>query len=176
MHGVCMASALLLSFYQRPTLVVARELIGKTLARKENGIISRYSITEVEAYDGPHDRASHAWRGETPRNAPMFKRGGRWYVYFVYGMYWMLNVVTGPAGYPAAVLIRSLQEIEGPGRLTRALGITKKFDDQPIRQSSGLWIEEGREAPEGFVQKLPRVGVAYAGPAWSRKPYRFILR
>ena len=86
----------------------------------------------------------------------------------------MLNVVTGPAGYPAAVLIRSLQEIEGPGRLTRALGITKKFDDQPIRQSSGLWIEHVVQVSERTLRRYPRIGVGYAGPVWSAKRYRYV--
>ena len=100
-------------------------------------------IIEVEAYDGFHDKASHAARGKTKRNAPMFGHAGHWYVYFTYGMHWMLNIVTGKKGYPAAVLIRGVNGIHGPARLTKKLKIDGKFDDLPANRKTGLWIEDG---------------------------------
>src|SRR3989338_2229715 len=95
------------SFFDRPTLAVARALLGKFLVRRTGKKTLEAMITEVEAYDGPEDRASHASRGITPRTKIMFGEAGRLYVYFTYGMHWMLNVVTGSRGYPAAVLIRA---------------------------------------------------------------------
>lgn len=99
-------------FFRRPTIRVARELIGKFLVRKWRGREIVGMITEVEAYDGFHDKASHASRGMTARNAPMFGPAGNWYVYFTYGMHWMLNVVTREKGYPAAILIRGAVVVE----------------------------------------------------------------
>ncbi|MBI3114580.1 MAG: DNA-3-methyladenine glycosylase [Candidatus Harrisonbacteria bacterium] len=93
-------------YFNRPTLVAARELVGKFLVRRWRGREITGMITEVEAYDGWNDKASHASRGMTARNAPMFGGAGRWYVYFTYGMHWLLNIVTREKGYPAAILIR----------------------------------------------------------------------
>lgn len=164
-------------FFVRPTRRAARELLGKYLVRRLSGGRTRASmITEVEAYDGWHDRASHAHRGRTERNAPMFERGGVWYVYFVYGMHWMLNAVTGAPGYPAAVLIRGLEWLPGPARLTRSLKIDRRLNGRPISRRSGLWIEDrGYRVPLSRIRRLPRVGVAYAGE-WANKPFRFMLR
>lgn len=147
-------------------------------------------ITEVEAYDGFKDKASHASWGITKRNAPMFGEAGRWYVYFTYGMHYMLNIVTGPKCYPAAVLIRGVLGISGPGRLTKQLKINKKFNNKVASPKTGLLIEDkGLKprrsakaevgAPTGVselkIQKFPRVGVNYAGPVWSKKKWRFKL-
>ncbi|MBI2626024.1 MAG: DNA-3-methyladenine glycosylase, partial [Candidatus Nealsonbacteria bacterium] len=98
------------SFFLRPTLLVSKELLGKYLVRKIGRKILVGKITETEAYDGFKDKASHASRGNTERNKVMFDEGGRWYVYFTYGMHWMLNIVTGPQKYPAAVLIRGIDK------------------------------------------------------------------
>jgi DNA-3-methyladenine glycosylase len=161
-------------FFDRPTLLVAEELIGKFLVRERDGVGSAHRITEVEAYDGPKDKASHAFRGRTPRNAVMFGPAGVLYVYFTYGMHHMLNVTTGPEGYPAAVLIRGIEDVTGPGRLTRALGITRALARQPASKANGLWFEDrGGEAPS--IQRTARIGVAYAGPAWSKRRFRFVL-
>ena len=131
------------SFFARDTLTVARDLIGKVLVRRDkNGKETAFVITEVEAYVGPHDLASHSSKGKTERTKVMFGPPGTWYVYFIYGMYWMLNIVTEKRGYPAAVLIRGTKEVSGPGRLK--------------------------------IRKTPRIGVSYAGPVWSAKPYRFL--
>lgn len=162
-------------FFDRPTLTVARELLGCFLCRKAGQKVVRMEITEVEAYDGPYDKASHASRGRTARNSAMFGKAGRWYVYFTYGMHWMLNIVTGPEEYPAAVLIRGTREISGPARLTRALRIDGRLNRKKSLRRSGLWIEKEKSVPENRVRRAPRVGVAYAG-AWAKKPYRFLSR
>jgi len=158
-------------FFEQPTLVVARDLVGKFLVR--NG--KKFMITEVEAYDGFGDKASHASRGETLRNKVMFGEAGRWYVYLVYGMHNMLNIVTGPEKYPAAVLIRGVEGILGPARLTKALEIDRSMNTRKASPETGLWIEDrGVVIPENRIKRTPRVGVAYAGPEWSQKPWRFV--
>lgn len=164
-------------FYQRPALRVARELLGKFLVvRKKSGKIVVRMITEVEAYDGARDKASHASNGKTERNKVMFEDGGIWYVYFIYGMHHMLNVVVGKKNYPAAILIRGVKDADGPGKLTRVLGIGRHFNGLPASRSTGLWIENrGMYPPRSSVKTSPRIGVAYAGPVWSKKHYRFFL-
>jgi DNA-3-methyladenine glycosylase len=170
-----MRKPLTAAFFRRPALTVARGLLGKFLVRRVRGKETAVMITEVEAYDGFKDKASHAHRGQTPRNAPMFGPAGCWYVYFVYGMHWMLNVVTGPKGYPAAVLIRGLEGIPGPARLTKRLLIDRRLDAKPASKASGLWIEDrGVRVSPKRIRRTPRIGVDYAG-AWARKPYRFLL-
>lgn len=159
-------------FFNHPTVSVAKGLLGKFLVvrhsspqvRRMNGKEVTMMITEVEAYDGFRDKASHAARGKTKRNMPMFGSAGRWYVYFTYGMHWMLNVVTGKRGYPAAVLIRGVSGIhpvrgplqrsgkclwrftsngvKGPARLTKKLKIDGRFDNLPANRKTGLWIED----------------------------------
>jgi DNA-3-methyladenine glycosylase len=161
-------------FFSRPTLTVAEELIGKFLVRKIGKTTTAYMITEVEAYDGFEDKASHAHKGETPRNRIMFGEAGYWYVYLCYGMYYMLNVVTGEKGYPAAILIRGVEGFSGPGRLTRGLEITKEENTKIALPESGLWIEDrGVKIPKSKIKRTPRIGVNYA-KEWTDKPYRFL--
>jgi DNA-3-methyladenine glycosylase len=158
------------------TVAIARSLLGKTLVlRASDGTLTRRAITETEAYHGPEDRASHASRGRTQRNAPMFQPGGLWYVYLCYGVHEMLNLVTGPGDFPAAVLIRGIEGADGPGKLTRQLGIDRRFNALPACEASGLWLEDdGLVPPENEVVATPRIGVAYAGPEWAAKPWRFV--
>ncbi|MBU6390569.1 DNA-3-methyladenine glycosylase [Patescibacteria group bacterium] len=164
------------NFFSRPTLTVARELLGKYLVRKIGRKVTALKITEVEAYDGPRDKASHASRGRTARNAPMFGSAGRFYVYFTYGMHWMLNVVTGPENYPAAILICGTDKVAGPARLTKFLQIGKSFNGKAARPKTGLWLEDRQEkVNRKKIARMPRVGVAYAGSLWSKKPYRFVI-
>ncbi len=165
-------------FANADTPVVARALVGCHLCRRfGGGQTVRWVLTEVEAYDGPADRACHAHKGETARTRVMFGPPGYFYVYLCYGMHWMLNVVTGPPGYPAAVLIRAAGEVSGPGRLTRRLEIDRALNGQPAVPASGLWLEPPVQRPSRrAVQALPRVGIAYAGAEWAAKPYRFLLR
>jgi DNA-3-methyladenine glycosylase len=161
------------TFFDRSAEEVAHDLIGCRLNWRGGDRSDSRIITETEAYIGPDDLASHAARGRTERNAPMFGPPGTFYVYFVYGMHWMLNVVTGPIGHPAAVLIRSVQGLSGPGRLTKALGITKKLNGQLASEETGVWFNQGK-LPRQVIRST-RIGVEYAGPIWSQKPYRFSL-
>ncbi|MFH0820563.1 MAG: DNA-3-methyladenine glycosylase [Candidatus Peregrinibacteria bacterium] len=161
-------------FFNRPTLTVARELLGKFLVSEKNGVKTALMICEVEAYDGHEDRASHAHRGKTERTKVMFGPAGYWYVYLVYGMYWMLNIVTGPKEYPAAILIRGAGEFDGPGKLTKAIGVDKTFNEKPAVRKTGLWIED-RGITVTSIKKTARIGVGYAGSVWSKKPYRFLV-
>jgi DNA-3-methyladenine glycosylase len=168
------ASALLgPAFFERPADLVARELLGKALVRRIGGNRIALAISETEAYLGPHDLACHAARGRTPRTEVMYGPPGTLYVYFVYGLHWMLNVVTGPQGYPAAVLIRAAGHISGPARLTSALVIDGALNGQIAAPRSGLWFECG--APAHKITATPRIGVAYAGPRWSARKLRFAL-
>ena len=161
-------------FFRRPAVEVAQSLLGKFLIRRRGKSVESYMITEVEAYNGLSDKASHASRGLTARNKVMFGAPGRWYVYLTYGMYWMMNAVTGPKGYPAAVLIRGVKEISGPGKLTRDLKIDKKLNGKAISKKNGLWIEDRGARVEKF-KRTPRIGVDFAGPYWAKRKYRFIL-
>lgn len=169
------------SFFENDTLHVAENLLGKFLVRAnaqhEPSAESRaLMITEVEAYTGPHDLACHAAKGRTPRTEVMFGEGGTWYVYFVYGIHWMLNIVTERRGYPAAVLIRGTDEVSGPARLTKHLQINNFFNAKSSNKESGLWIEDrGIVIPKNEIIRSPRIGVDYAGPIWSKKPYRFLI-
>ncbi len=106
----------------------------------------------------------------------MFGPSGHWYVYLCYGVHWLLNMVTGPEGYPAAILIRGAGQFQGPGRLTRALQIDRRFNARRADSNSGLWIEDcGFTAAADAIQRTSRIGVHYAG-RWSHKPYRFVLK
>jgi DNA-3-methyladenine glycosylase len=163
-------------FFNRNTITVARELLGKMLVVQTTQGPVAHMLTEVEAYDGPHDRACHGRFGKTKRTAPLFGPAGHWYVYRIYGMYWMLNIVTGPIDYPAAVLIRSVQKISGPGRLTKQLNITDRFNTQTALPHSNMWIEDhGIVLPKHAIEQTPRIGINYAGKIWSQKPYRFVV-
>lgn len=170
------AKAIVGSTFNRPTLRVAYDLLGKYLVRRIGRREIARPITEVEAYLGFADMASHAARhGRTPRNTPMFGKPGVWYVYFTYGMHWMLNIVTGREGYPAAVLIRGVEGISGPARVTKFFAIDKRFNGKPAVRSSGLWIEDrGVRVPAHAIRRSPRIGVNYAGP-WREKLWRYSL-
>src|SRR5512138_1343842 len=159
-------------FYNRPTLQVARELIGARLIRILDGVKLVGLITETEAYISEKDLACHAKAGLTPRTRVMYGEPGHAYVYFTYGNHWMLNVVTERQGFPAAVLIRAIQPIEGveimqkrrqgrdtfgPGKLTQALGITKSENYADLTANRrGLWIEAGVKVPNSAVTIGPR--------------------
>jgi DNA-3-methyladenine glycosylase len=166
-------------FYDRPGLEVATELLGKYLVRRQGGTLRAGRIVETEAYVGPDDQASHARRGPTPRAAIMFGPPGMAYVYLIYGVHHCLNVVCDRAGFPAAILLRALEPVEGmslptngPGKLCAALDIT--LGDNGVDLVTGeLWIEE-RGGPRPRVVTTPRIGVDYAGPEWAARPWRFV--
>jgi DNA-3-methyladenine glycosylase len=158
-------------FFTRDVLSVAPELLGKTLAVRADSEIKRFVITETEAYRGTEDKACHAFKGRTARTEVMFREGGRIYVYLVYGMYWMLNFVTGNEGDPQAVLIRSVEGITGPGRLTRNLGIDGSFYAENLEVSERIWIEDSDEQTD--FSSGPRIGIDYAGEPWKNMPWRY---
>ena len=162
-------------FQSRNTVELARWLLGKMLVTTGPvGVASRWRICEVEAYHGESDLACHAHKGRTARTKIMYAAGGVWYVYLCYGMHEMLNLVTGPLDYPAAILIRGVEGVSGPGRLTRTLGINRRFNATAAAQMGGLWLEDdGFLLPGGAIRSAPRIGVAYAGPVWSAKLWRF---
>lgn len=161
----------------RGTVALARWLVGKTLVRTRAGRSSRHVITETEAYHTARDRACHASRGRTARTEVMFGAGGTWYVYLCYGLHEMLNLVTGPPGHPAAVLIRGLEGIAGPGRVTKALGIGRALNARAATPECGLHLEdEGRVPARGELVATPRIGVDYAGPHWAGRKWRFVWR
>ena len=155
----------------------ARALLGKTLVRRHpDGRVEARRITEVEAYDGEADLACHAAKGRTRRTEVLYGPGGSWYVYLCYGVHEMLNLVVGPEGWPAAVLIRGVEGIVGPGRLTKALGIDRRLNAAPATPETGLWVEDrGPPVPRGRIRATPRIGVAYAGEVWAGKRWRFVI-
>jgi DNA-3-methyladenine glycosylase len=179
-------------FYNRSTLTVARELIGARLVRILEGQKLVGLITETEAYISQKDLACHAKAGLTQRTAVMFGEAGHAYVYFTYGNHWMLNVVTERVGFPAAVLIRAIQPIEGvdvmmerrsgrdtfgPGKLCQAMGITKSENGVDLTETGGgLWIEAGVKVPNSLVTKGPRVGLNNTPEPWLSKPWRFLVK
>jgi DNA-3-methyladenine glycosylase len=176
-------------FYDRPTLTVARALLGMRLVRFLEGVQLAGIIFETEAYIGEDDLACHARFGRTRRNAIMYGLPGFAYVYFTYGMHWLLNAVTGPEGFPAAVLIRAIQPVSGkdiisarrqgrdtfgPAKLTQALGIDRQFNGADLCSTvSGLWVEAGVKIDERDIITGPRVGLYSVPEPWKSKPWRF---
>lgn len=183
-------------FFHRPTLIVARELLGQRLVREIGGRRLSGLIVETEAYIGPHDSASHASRGRTARTEVMFGPPGHTYIYFVYGMHYMLNLVTEPEGFPAAVLIRAVEPAEGleimqsrrqgvkskihltngPGKLCQALAIDKTLHNWDVSLGQKLWLEAGDPLSDSLVASGARIGIAYARSEDQRAPWRFWLQ
>jgi DNA-3-methyladenine glycosylase len=161
-------------YFIRDVLEVAPEIIGKLLCVKlPDGEIGRFQITEVEAYRGSEDKACHASKGRTPRTDIMYQEGGRLYIYLIYGMYWMLNVVTGEKDNPQAVLIRGLENLKGPGILTRSLGINRSFHGEDLVTSERIWVEDPGIIP--VIKTGPRIGIDYAGEYWKARPWRYYV-
>jgi DNA-3-methyladenine glycosylase len=179
-------------FYNRPTLTVARELLGQRLVHVESHQRLAGLITETEAYIGQADLACHARVGRTPRTAVMFGPPGHAYIYFTYGMHWMLNLVTEADGFPAAVLIRALRPTEGlalmrqrrgrpdkiltngPGKLAQALGVDQALNGHDLCQRAGpLFVERMPAVPETAVRRGPRVGLGNTPEPWLSKPWNF---
>lgn len=159
------------------TVGCARWLLGKYLVREQAGSpVDARMITEVEAYDGERDLACHARAGRTARTAPLYENGGIWYVYLCYGIHEMLNLVVGPQDWPAAILIRGVEGIHGPGRVTKKLEINRSLNGTLAEPATGLWLEDrGVRVPEKCVQATPRIGVEYAGAIWAKKLWRFVI-
>lgn len=169
--------------FNRPTLRVARSLLGKFLVRNVDGHLLEGMITEVEAYKGPRDRACHAYGGRrTERVEPLYGEGGTAYVYLVYGLHWLLNFATAGAGKPEGVLVRGIlldpcgsrKLLAGPGRVSQTLLIDKRLDGVDVTTSSELWVEDrGVRFAGDSVKKGPRVGIDFAGPYWAAREWRF---
>lgn len=178
-------------FYARDTLSVAEALLGKKLVRKYRGHILSGLICETEAYLGSMDSASHAFKGQTPRNAVMFGPAGVAYVYFIYGMHYMLNIVTETEDNPCAILIRAIAPYEGvkhmeryrgrkgkaltdgPAKLCQALAVNKSLNGWNLTAGKKLWIEAQPAIPEQYIRKGRRIGIDYARPADRRAARRF---
>ncbi len=182
-----MAKTLPQKFFNRPTIVAAKDLIGKYIVRSWRGKRIALMITDVEAYDGPRDKASHASRGRTERTEIMFGEPGHFYIYFVYGMHWLVNIVTGPADYPAAALLRAGKYndpktgegiiVNGPARLAKFLHIADAQNGKRACKKTGLWFEDrGIKIKKRTIAARKRIGVNFAGRTWAEKPYRFTLK
>ena len=157
-------------FYHRPCDTVARELVGKVIVHGD----LRLRISETEVYWGVNDTACHAHKGKTKRSEVLWADAGTIYVYLCYGMHWLMNLVTGEENDPQAVLIRSCVEAPGPGKLTKALGITGEYNRKSILETPDLWIED-----DGFrcrIETAPRVGIGYASPEDQARLWRYILK
>ncbi len=174
-----MSAVLPVSFYARPALKVARELLGKVLVHQAGGRRVAGRIVETEAYIGEHDLACHASRGRTRRTEVLFGPPARAYVYLIYGMYHCFNVVTDVDGVASAVLVRGVEPLEGidpghqtngPGKLCRAMGITLEQNRYDLT-APALFLEDAKAVPPRRVARGPRIGVEYAGE-WAEKPYR----
>ncbi len=183
-------------FYNRPTLTVARALLGCRLVRILDGERLSGFITETEAYVGESDLGCHAKAGKTKRTQVMYGPPGRAYVYFTYGMYWLLNAVTEAEGFPAAVLIRAVEVeaglsrvrsrrgnvparnlTDGPAKLTLAFGVDSQHNNIDLTSTeSGLWIEPGIEIPDSSVTNRPRVGLYSVPEPWKSIPWRFLVK
>lgn len=168
------------TFYARDTKIVAKELLGKFLVHKFNGVEHIGKIVEVEAYLGPHDLAAHSSKGLTPRTQIMFGPAGHAYVYLIYGIYYCVNVVTECVGHGSAVLIRALEPIknitgrtQGPGLLTRAMGIDKRLNGHDLL-SDDFYIATASEQKTFTISKSPRIGVDYA-KHWAKRHLRFYI-
>lgn len=184
------------AFFDRPPLPVARELLGCRLVRVLAGQRLAGIITETEAYDGEEDLACHARAGLTPRTRVMFGPPGHLYVYFTYGIHWLLNFVTGPGSHPSAVLLRGLvvtegqaqvgrlrsqrppsQWTDGPAKITQAFAIDGRLNGQWMyAPDSPVWVEAGQPVPDEQVSAGPRVGINTVPEPWKSKPWRFMAR
>lgn len=185
------------SFFIRPTLTVAKDLLGKYLVRKIGNKKLVGKIVETEAYIGPKDRASHAFGGRiTERCKTEYLEGGHIYIYLCYGMYWQFNITTEKAGKPECVLIRALdynppatlyppshpkkEKIKklasGPGKLCQWLKLDKSFDEEDLTKSKKIWLEDrGLKIKKSQIVATKRIGIDYAG-IWKEKPWRFYIK
>lgn len=160
-------------FFRQDALTVAPALAGAFVCRRlPNGQVLRGRITETEAYRGEEDGACHARAGRTPRTEMLYRQGGVSYVYLVYGLHWLFNVVTGEEGAPQGVLIRALEKpLDGPAKWTRAFAVTGAHNGLFLPRSEEIWLETGDSCP---VRTAARVGVDYAPEPWKSMPWRFI--
>lgn len=170
-------------FYRRPAEIVAKDMLGKYIIVNKGKSRREGKIIETEAYIGPQDKASHAYKGKrTSRNKVEFLEGGYIYIYLVYGIHWQLNIVTGKAGDPQCVLIRALGSnpknlASGPGKLCRYLGLNKSFYGEDVAGGKKFWMEDrGEKIKKKDIASAKRIGIDYAGPYWAKRKLRFFLK
>ncbi len=183
------------TFFQKDTCSAARSLLGKRLVRILDGSRISGLIVEAEAYNGEEDLACHARVGKTRRNAVMYGSPGHAYVYFTYGMHWMLNAVTREEGFPAAVLLRAIHPLEGldliasnrpgrpsaewcngPAKLTQAMAINGELNGCDLcNPHSPLFLESGLTIPENSILTSPRIGLGNTPEPWLSKPWRYYV-
>ena len=181
-------------FFSKDTLKVARKLLGKKLVREWNSTFLSGMIVETEAYIGSIDTACHTYKGKTPRNSVMFGPPGVAYVYFVYGMHYMLNIVTESENFGCAVLLRAIIPLQGknqmeiirgkkgkdltngPAKLCQAMSIDKTFNGLKLTRQNRLWLEDYKTIPDSFISTGPRIGINYAAPKDQKAPWRFRIK
>lgn len=162
-------------FYRLPATEAAPLLCGKLLCIKdENGTVSRHRITETECYFGEEDTACHAHRGRTQKTDPLYSEGGIAYVYLCYGIHNLMNIITGEKDHPEGVLIRAVEGFNGPGKLTKALGITRLHNKVSLIDSNIIWCEDDGYIPE--ITSSPRIGIDYAEERDRLRPWRFTVK
>ncbi len=159
--------------YSLNAIELAQKLLGMSICRNIDGKIVKLKIIETEAYYGENDTACHAHKGKTKRTEIMYERGGFAYVYLCYGIHNMLNIVSGQQGHPEAVLIRGIENFDGPGKLTKALLIDRSLNGENLVTSNKLWIENTLDDIKPTYIKLKRVGIDYATEEYRNKVWRF---
>lgn len=158
-------------FYLKSAETLAPLLLGKFVCVQKGTEVFRYRITETECYQGEDDTACHAHKGKTPRTEVMYREGGYVYIYLCYGIHHLLNIVTGEKDHPQAVLIRGVEQFPGPGRATKAMGITTQLNGEDLCDSSKLWLEDDGAVPH--YQTGKRIGIDYADKKDRDRPWRF---
>ena len=161
-------------FFIQDVLIIAEELIGKLICRKfENNEIKKYRILKSEAYCGILDKTCHACKGKTKRTKIMFSEGGKIYFYLIYGIHWLLNIVTGKNDDAQVVLIRGIEMADGPGKVGKLLKIDKSFYGEDLINSNKIWIED--DGIKLNFLKSKRIGIDYSGEPWISKEWRFYV-
>ncbi len=161
-------------FYRQDVLKAAPQMVGKLICKcMDDGTVLRGRILEAEAYRGAEDMACHARHGKTDRCAKLYEAGGISYVYLIYGLHWLFNVVTGEKDVPQAVLVRALHPpLDGPAKWTKAFSITKRQNGLDLIHGEEMWLEDDGFRPD--IKTLPRVGIDYAASPWKEIPWRFV--
>lgn len=159
-------------FYTQPATSLAPALLGKFLCVRNGEGVTKYRIEETECYYGTGDSACYAHKGKTKKSLPLYDEGGKAYVSVVYGMHHMINIVSGPEGHPEAVLIRGVTGFDGPGKLTKAMGITRALHGISFTDSNLIWLEDDGYSPS--FKTTPRIGIGYATEEDQLLPWRFV--
>ncbi|MBE6737136.1 MAG: DNA-3-methyladenine glycosylase [Ruminococcaceae bacterium] len=161
-------------YFKLPATELAPLLLGKLLCVSKDGVVSVLRITETEAYFGEEDTACHAHKGRTPRTEILYSAGGRVYVYLCYGIHSLMNIISGEEGHPEGVLIRGVEGYNGPGKLTKHLGIDRTFNNLNVIDSDVIWISDDGYVPKKILTSA-RIGIDYASEEFRYKPWRFYI-